>query len=138
MLSTLKLVKSKLKSFYIKFEFEEKKELELQTRATLPANILDQLNGIPVNIKLVGEPSYPYLSAQTSGIIINLYSKDDGSKRQRWNIKKLQGLVFLRMLMEFLLQEELNMIIQIFFQMVFYLIKLLHVLLQWEEEELRF
>ena len=47
---------------------------------------LSQLNGIPVNIKSVANGKY--LSAKSSGDGIYLAPNDDGSLRQRWNIKK--------------------------------------------------
>ena len=50
----------------------------------VPAAI-DQLNGIPVNIKSM--INNKYLSAEAKGTSIYLAASDDGSLRQRWNIE---------------------------------------------------
>lgn len=55
-----------------------------RNNSTIPSAI-DQLDGIPVNIKSVANGKY--LSASPDNTHIYLTSNDDGSLRQRWNIK---------------------------------------------------
>lgn len=57
------------------------------TRATSSIADFDpisELNGIPVNILNVGNTTRRYLSCAKSGSRVELYTKDDGSLRQRW------------------------------------------------------
>ncbi|RHN09128.1 hypothetical protein DWZ32_04805 [Bacteroides intestinalis] len=63
---------------------------QVQTRATTSSiadfNPIYELDGIPVNILNVGNTSRRYLSCAPSGSEMSLYTKDDGSLRQRWYI----------------------------------------------------
>lgn len=59
-------------------------ELPLTRSASDVPNAINQLDGIPVNIKSVANGRY--LSAESKGKGIYLASNDDGSLRQRWNI----------------------------------------------------
>lgn len=59
-------------------------ELPLTRSASDVPNAINQLDGIPVNIKSVANGRY--LSAESKGEGIYLAPNDDGSLRQRWNI----------------------------------------------------
>jgi len=59
-------------------------ELPLTRSASDVPNAINQLDGIPVNIKSVANGRY--LSAESRGEGIYLAPNDDGSLRQRWNI----------------------------------------------------
>lgn len=64
---------------------------ELQTKSSVNApNVLSQLDGIPVNIRLKsGNRNYSYLSTNTKNNTVDLHDRDDGSLRQRWFITSL-------------------------------------------------
>lgn len=49
---------------------------------------INELDGIPVNILNVGNTKKKYLSCAKQGDLVDLYSKDDGSNRQRWYINR--------------------------------------------------
>lgn len=66
-------------------------ELPLTRSAIDVPNAIEQLDGIPVNIKSVANGRY--LSAESSGKYLYVAASDDGSLRQRWNIKQ-KGLMF--------------------------------------------
>lgn len=64
---------------------------QVQTRAATSAADFDPVNelngiGIPLNIINVGNNSRKYLSCVKSGDKVDLFTKDDGSMRQRWQI----------------------------------------------------
>lgn len=64
---------------------------QVQTRAT--ASIADfdpisELANIPVNILNVGNTSLRYLSCARKGYKVDIFTKDDGSLRQRWYLKE--------------------------------------------------
>lgn len=61
-------------------------ELPLTRSAIDVPNAIEQLDGIPVNIKSVANGRY--LSAESSGKYLYVAASDDGSLRQRWNIKQ--------------------------------------------------
>lgn len=65
---------------------------QIETRA-VESSIADfipifELEGIPVNILNVGNASRRYLSCVKSGSKVDLFTKDDGSLRQRWYVDK--------------------------------------------------
>lgn len=63
---------------------------QVQTRAVTSIADFDpisELYDIPVNIMNVGNTSRRYLSCEPSGNAVVLYTKDDGSMRQRWYIR---------------------------------------------------
>ncbi len=72
----------------VKFEFQtgsnEDESPLTRSASDVPAAI-DQLDGIPVNIKSVATGKY--LSAEAEGMSIYLAPSDDGSLLQRWNLK---------------------------------------------------
>lgn len=74
---------------YVKNEMSEKTSTR-SARDVPPA--IEQLDGIPVNIKSVANGKY--LSAEDRGNSLYLAPNDDGSTRQRWNIR--QGGVMYR------------------------------------------
>lgn len=51
-------------------------------------NPINELEDIPVNIINVGNSKNKYLSCAKKGDLVDLYSKDDGSNRQRWYISR--------------------------------------------------
>lgn len=64
---------------------------QVQTRAATSAADFDPINelsnsGVPLNIINVGNSSRKYLSCVKSGDKVDLFTKDDGSMRQRWQI----------------------------------------------------
>lgn len=62
---------------------------QVQTRAATSVADFDpisELNNIPVNILNVGNTSRKYLSCVKSGDKVDLFTKDDGSMRQRWSM----------------------------------------------------
>lgn len=65
----------------------------LTKSASIP-NPLDQLEGIPVNIKVVGtvQKNNNFLSANDKKNIVHRHSVDDGSLRQRWYLTKYNGV----------------------------------------------
>lgn len=65
-------------------ESSENELPSLRSASDIP-DAIDQLSGIPVNIKAVVNGKY--LSADFIGSRINLVSRDDGSLRQRWNVE---------------------------------------------------
>jgi hypothetical protein len=67
-------------------DFMPNENLVLQTKSTENLNPIDQLSEIAVNIKSVGDLSNKYLSSSSKSDIVDRYSKDDGSLRQRWYI----------------------------------------------------
>ena len=62
----------------------------VQTKSADIPNPIDQLAGMPVNIRLVGhvDKNYNYLSSNAKSNIVDRHSSDDGSLRQRWYINK--------------------------------------------------
>lgn len=70
---------------------QEKSNIPELRTSTYPTDPINQIIGIPVNIKLtsntVSGNNY-YMSAQTKNAPIVLYSKDDNSGRQKWVIRK--------------------------------------------------
>lgn len=69
----------------------DENELPLTRSAIDVPNAIEQLDGIPVNIKSVANGRY--LSAESSGKYLYVAASDDGSLRQRWNIKQ-KGFMF--------------------------------------------
>lgn len=64
----------------------------IQTRSNY-SDVISQLEGMPVNIRLYAENGgYRYLSTASRGDLVDLYSKDDESLRQRWYIGHSNGL----------------------------------------------
>lgn len=64
---------------------------EVQTRAASSIadfDLIAELDGIPVNILNVGNTSRKYLSCVKEGNKVDLFTRDDGSGRQRWKITK--------------------------------------------------
>lgn len=61
-----------------------------QTKSTEIPEPIDQLAGIPVNIRLVGQvdKNYNYLSSNAKSNVVDRHSSDDGSLRQQWYINK--------------------------------------------------
>lgn len=65
-----------------------------QTKSTEIPEPIDQLAGIPVNIRLVGQvdKNYNYLSSNAKSDVVDRHSSDDGSLRQQWYISKNSSL----------------------------------------------
>lgn len=70
---------------------------QVQTRAATSVADFDpisELNNIPVNILNVGNTSRKYLSCVKSGDKVDLFTKDDGSMRQRWVMMSNRLILF--------------------------------------------
>lgn len=77
-------------------DFAKSGENQVQTRAASSIadfNPIDELANTPVNIMNVGNTSRRYLSCVKSGTKVDLFTKDDGSLRQRWYVR--QGNIIL-------------------------------------------
>lgn len=72
------------KDDFVENSIETQKNTVSVTRAVNVPSPLDQLAGIPVNIR--NAASKKYLSTASKGDKVDLYTKDDGSLRQRWYV----------------------------------------------------
>lgn len=86
LICTLTFVACEQEEVWSECQTESNKNQSSLTRSAVSVpNVIDQLVGIPVNIKSVSNKTY--VSAHPSGEHIYLVSSDDGSLRQRWKLE---------------------------------------------------
>ena len=80
-------------------EISPNASVNIQTKRSRIANPIDQLRDMQVNIRLVADTRYCYLSGSPSNTAVNRHDWDDGSERQRWYIKSRTGGISYNMMM---------------------------------------